>query len=179
MKLFLKRLIAYWLDFAILASLLVGLQIMLYKFTSGFPFDYFVNGYQLEVWVLLTMSLPVWAYFILCELKHQKTIGKKILNLRVTKMDGSNLGIKQAFIRTFIKLLPWELTHLIVLVPEPWWSKDNLVNPYSILIPNILLILYIIILFFSKGNLALQDYVAQTRVIDQNPKKTSTANEVS
>lgn len=68
------------------------------------------------------------------------------------------------FIATFIRLLPWELTHVIILVPQPWWSIEMPKNQYLIFIPNIILILYIVFLFFNRGQKGIHDYFAHTRV---------------
>jgi uncharacterized RDD family membrane protein YckC len=97
---------------------------LLYKTTSGFPFNFLNKGYEIELWVLISMSLPVWLYFIYCELYNQQTVGKRLLRLIVMNKEGSKININQALIRTLIKLLPWELTHIIVLIPKPWWSIE-------------------------------------------------------
>ena len=164
MKLSLKRLIAYWLDFVILASVFVGLQRLLSNITSGFPFRFFDKGYEIEIWVLLTVSLPVWAYFICCETYKRQTIGKRWLRLIVTNREGSKISFRQALFRTFIRLLPWELTHLIILVPDPWWTAEQAGNRHWIYIPNLLMVLYVAVLFANKGDRGVHDYMAKTRV---------------
>jgi len=165
MNLFVRRLLAYWLDFVLLAFILAGLQWLLYKTTSGFPFDFLNKGYEIELWVLLSMSLPVWLYFILSEWYKQQTIGKRLLRLKVTNKEESKINIKQAVVRTIIRLLPWELTHLIILVPEPWWSIEAPENQFLIYIPNIIMLLYIAVLFANKGVKGVHDYLAKTRVV--------------
>ena len=164
MKLSIKRLLAYWIDFVILAVVLVSLQGLLYFTTSGYPFNDLKEGYEIEIWVLLSMSLPVWLYFIGCELYFQQTIGKRMLKLRVTKMDGSRINLHQVLIRTFVRLLPWELTHLIILVPEPWWGIEQPSNLYLIYIPNLLMLLYIVVLIATKGKMGVHDFIVKTRV---------------
>lgn len=158
-----RRLLAYWIDFVLLASVLIGLQLGLYYTTSGFPFDHFVKGYQIELWVLATMSLPVWLYFILCERLMQQTIGKKIFKLKVTNEAGAGINWVQSFIRTAVKLLPWELAHIIILVPEPWWSVEEPANLYFIYIPNALMLIYIVTLFWNKGFRGIHDWLARTK----------------
>lgn len=166
MKLFLKRLVAYGLDFVLLAFVLVGIQSILFLTTSGFPFDYLDQGYEIEIWVLLTMSVPVWLYFTWREGHKGQTMGKRLLKLVVTNHDGSKIRFHQALIRTGIRLLPWEMTHLIILVPTPWWSVGQ-PDPRSLIwVPNVLLILYVIVLLASKGEKGLHDYITGTRVKD-------------
>lgn len=156
------RLIAYVIDFIVLAVLLVSIQLMIYFATGGWM-DQLQSGLAIEVWVLLTFSTPVWTYFIYCEYRKGQTLGKKLLNLKVESIDGQKIKLWQAVIRTGIKLLPWELTHLIILLPEPWWSHPEEPN-YWIFIPNGLIVLYIFFLWWSKGNQALHDVAPGTRI---------------
>lgn len=167
MKLAFKRLLAYWLDFVILVLCLVTPQWIVSVITSGFPFKGFHTGFQIELWVVLTISVPVWAYFILFELLKQQTLGKRLLKLAVTNDEGSKVNLKQAFLRTFVKLLPWELTHIIILIPEPMWNVMEPKNSFLIYIPNFIMLLYIVILFMNKGVKGVHDYLPHTRVIQR------------
>lgn len=164
--LWIKRLLAYWLDFVMLAAVLIGMQGFIYVLFSGFPYTLLTEGFQIELWVLLTMSLPVWLYFIWLERIRQRTIGKRLFQLIVANRQGSPIGWGQAILRTFVKLLPWEMTHLIVLVPEPWWSAETPQNVHWILVPNAAIVLYIAVLISTKGKKGLHDYVAQTQVTE-------------
>ncbi|WP_145135144.1 RDD family protein [Paenibacillus sp. Y412MC10] len=164
MKLTLVRLTAYGLDFIMLAVVLVGFQLAAYHLTGGFPFDRLDKGYQIECWVLATMSFPVWLYFIVSEYFFGATLGKKLLRLSVTRRDGGRISFIQAAGRTCLKLLPWELTHLIVLVPDPWWSIQEPPYPALVLIPNGMILLYIVFLLLNRGKRALHDIPAGTSV---------------
>lgn len=147
-----------------LACVLVGLQWLLYRITSGFPFNDLNEGYEIELWVLVTMSLPVWIYFIYSELRKQQTIGKRIFKLKVTNERGAKINSRQALVRTAIRLLPWELTHVILLVPKPWWSVEAPENQYLLYIPNIIMLLYIAVLFANWGGKGIHDLMAKTKV---------------
>ncbi|OUM88391.1 MAG: hypothetical protein BAA01_08460 [Bacillus thermozeamaize] len=164
MGLSLKRLAAYWIDFMLVASILIAFQLLIYFITSGIPFKYLDRGYEIEIWVLLTMSLPTWLYFILFERFSQKTIGKRLLRLKVKNEEGTAIHFKQALLRTCIKLLPWELTHLMILVPDPWWSIEKPGNVFLIYIPNLIMFLYILVLFLNGGVKGVHDYLARTQV---------------
>lgn len=167
MKLALKRLFAYWIDFMLLAAVLVALQGLVNAVSSGFPFAYFDKGIEVELWVLGTMSLPVWGYFILMERRYGQTLGKKCLGLRVTDDQGKPIHVGQALIRTAVRLSPWEMTHGIILVPEPWWSVEIPAHPGWIYLPNGILLIYLVILFSTKGNQTFHDVVAGTKVIER------------
>lgn len=159
-----RRLAAYWIDFAVLALLLVGPQLLVSTLTGGFPFSTLTEGYQIELWVLLTISLPVWAYFLLCERLAGRTLGKRLLKLSVRDVSGNRIGWDQAFLRTFVRLLPWELTHIIILFPEPWFQVAEPKNTALLYIPNAMIILYVAVLVKNHGVRALHDLLANTRV---------------
>lgn len=160
-----KRIAAYWLDFVLLACILCSMQGLLYWSTGGWPFSRFATGAEIELWVLATMSFPVWCYFIGMEYSRGQTIGKKLLNLKTVRRDGTRITFSQAFVRTFIRLLPWEVTHLILLVPEPWWDVDP-AYPWLIAIPNFMMLIYIAVMAGWAGNTSLHDAAAGTRVYD-------------
>lgn len=167
LKLSLRRLAAYWIDFMLLAFLLVGIQWLLFNITSGFPFDVLNNGYKIEIWVLISVSLPVWLYFICCEYYKYQTLGKRMFSIKVRNIEGSNLTWGQVVLRTFIKLLPWEITHIIILIPEPWFSlKEVPQNINLIYVPNVMILAYIFVLLLSKGKRSIHDYIAKTTVRD-------------
>jgi uncharacterized RDD family membrane protein YckC len=168
MNLTIKRLLAYWLDFIILLTLLVGSQWILYLFSDGLPFIYFDSGYIIESWVLLTISTPVWLYFIMFEYYKSQTIGKRVFKIKVIADDGKKISVRQAVIRTAIKLLPWELTHIIILIPEPWWNIEIPEYSWLIYIPNALMVIYIIFLLCKRGTRSIHDYCARTLVKEVN-----------
>ena len=162
-----KRLFAYWLDFVLLVICLVVPQWLIFVLTSGFPFNRLNTGLEIELWVMLSISLPVWLYFVLFEVYQQQSFGKKLLKLVVVNDTGSKLTLKQAFLRTLIKLLPWELTHIIILIPEPWWSVQEPKYVFLIYIPNFIMLLYVVMLFVNKGVKGLHDYLPHTQVIQK------------
>lgn len=164
LKLSFMRLAAYAADFTLLAAVLAGSQWLLNGLTGGFPFDLLQRGYQIELWVLLTVSLPTWLYFVWMEKRTGRTLGKRLLRLAVENRQGGPPSLSQAFVRTLIRLLPWELTHLIILVPDPWWGAEQPANVALIYIPNAMLVLYVAYLFAHRGTRSIHDAVSRTRV---------------
>ena len=162
----LKRLFAYWLDCVMMMLFLVVPQWLVYRLTDGFPFELFKTGLQIEIWVLLTISLPVWLYFIIFERFYQKTLGKMLMGMKVTNTKGERISLKQAVLRTFWRLLPWELTHIILLFPEPMWSVESppAFRTFFLYAVNVLLLLYIMFLAFTRGKKAMHDVFFGTLV---------------
>ena len=66
-----------------------------------------------------------------------------------------------------------ELTHLIVLVPDPWWGVEQPENGFLIFIPNAMLVLYVAYLFAYRGTRAIHDAFARTRVRPRDPRNAA------
>ena len=98
--------------------------------------------------------------------KYQGTLGKRLLKLEVENMEEGRVNRRQAFKRTLVKLIPWELTHAS-LVPI-YFAEDPSVN-LGIWIANSLIIIYIVTLVASGGKWTFQDKFAQTKVDFHKP----------
>ena len=88
MKHFLKRAVAYFTDCMICYSL-VMLVIQLALLSNireplGITDEWFTNSINLQLYVSLTISLPVWAYFSYLDSNRSKgTFGKRMMKLAV------------------------------------------------------------------------------------------------
>ncbi len=118
-----RRAAAYLLDVALLAGAVLVTQGALRLLGVGLPPA--ALGWQVEAWVLATVSLPAWLYFIALDHFSGATVGKRRLGLRVESARGGRLTWGQAALRTVFKLLPWELTHATLLLPTPIWFDPN------------------------------------------------------
>ena len=119
-----RRGAAYLIDCVIAFAFFVGTQLLLFKPLRpalGIDEQWFHSGIHTELYTLLTISLPTWLYFALCEVsKWRATVGKRILYLQVVpRTTRSRLGLPRSMARTFMKLLPWELAHLTNNLPVP------------------------------------------------------------
>src|SRR5207237_7393303 len=115
-----RRLVAYLVDILLLFAAIVVTQFGLEALTGGLPMRLLTTGPRIEGWVWLSVSLPTYLYFTLSESSvHQATPGKHLLSLRVTDTDGQRIGHTQALLRTIVKLIPWEVTHLSIFLPTP------------------------------------------------------------
>jgi uncharacterized RDD family membrane protein YckC len=168
-SLILKRPIAYFIDFSILWCCCILPQLLAYKLFNGFPFETFSKPWHVYLWVLCTVSLPLWIYFIVREKSASKaTIEKRIMKIIVTDLEGNRISFKQSFLRTFIKLVPWEITHLALL---PIYFNDNPQPNAGLYIANGILLLYTAFFLLKKGTLALHDVIAKTIVSEQENKQ--------
>lgn len=122
-----RRLLAYWIDITLLYAVLVSLHFGLTALTDGALANWFVqrdNSFLTYSWIFLVISLPIWLYFILNESgRHQATLGKFMLGLKVTDMDGNRLKVATAAWRTTCKLAFFEIGHLSFLFPTPLFDE--------------------------------------------------------
>ena len=75
----------------------------------------FGNPLSGQITAFLIITLPVSLYLILFESSAwQATWGKRSLDLRVTRTDGTRLTILRTGSRTLLKFIPWELAHTCI-----------------------------------------------------------------
>jgi uncharacterized RDD family membrane protein YckC len=101
-----KRVIAYLIDVAIVSVavyilvLVVALPVLpAILFGQSFPFAWFWG-----FWLGGIAPLIVLAYFILAEALFERTIGKELLGLRVTRVDGKRVDLWSSFVRNISKI---------------------------------------------------------------------------
>lgn len=162
-SLLVKRPLAYFIDFMIICSACILPQLISFWLFNGVPFKSFTQPYHVYLWVLLTVSLPVWLYFILQEMSiKQSTIGKRIMHVKVTDKDNLRISKEKSFTRTFIKLLPWEISHAALL--PIYFSKDPQLN-IGLYVANGFILVFIIYFIVKKGKTAIHDVLPNTRVV--------------
>jgi len=165
MKLTFKRVLAFLIDYCIIvtyALMLFGSVIIAQvMFQFEIPELSPVSGQLLG---FITLTFPVLLYFFLSEKgKHQGTIGKRILKIRV---EGDNL-----LLRSILKFIPWEIAHAGVL----WlfyFQNAGIENPIWVwillILPQLMALIYFITLLFYQGEQSVYDKIAHTRVHHAN-----------
>jgi uncharacterized RDD family membrane protein YckC len=161
-----RRLGAYVIDVVLVAGILVGTQFLLSRITNGFPFNLLTTGLRIEIWVFLTVSLPTWLYFAYFESSdRQATLGKRLFKLRVTDTNQQPIGFWRAFIRTLIKLIPWELTHVVLFFPTPIMTDPNPSPRLGLFLVYPLLVLYMVSIIFTPRKRSIHDLLVGTLVL--------------
>ena len=165
-----RRGLAYMIDcllaFGFYAITQRAIFLPLRRFLFGSD-DWFASGIKSELYTILTISLPIWLYFTLTELSGwQASLGKMCLGLQT--IDANTKGhifFRQSFLRTVIKMLPWEVAHLTInlpvpmrYVPEPGFRLGFVLSP-------LLLTLYVALVVLSTNHQSLHDLIAKTLVI--------------
>lgn len=156
-----KRIISFLLDEMILSPIFVLVAVLLIVI-FGIPSTPF--GVYLRA--ISSFSLPFWIYSIATDSsKKGQSIGKKKMKLRVIKLTGEKLSVKTSILRTAIKLIPWELSHLANFGFMEEWGSYSMLQFISMIIVIVLMILYSIIAVKNKGARGVHDIVSNTKVV--------------
>ena len=174
-KLVFRRIAAFSLDYIIIISyalILFGItKILNIKELELTPISGQLLGF-------LTLILPVFLYFFLTEKSNRRaTIGKRTMKICIyTKNQNLDPNI---LLRNIIKFLPWEIAHTGV----HWvvfYSRTQQDVPiwiwFVLIIPQIIIILYLVSIIISNGESALYDRLSNTKVNLSNLTKTRISN---
>ena len=171
-QLILRRIGAYFVDVTLLMVLMQGAQWGLFVATGGFPFNQIAaanNGWLIYGWVLLTVSLPIWLYFVLQERTARRaTLGKRLLGVQVTAVSGQAATTTQLLARTILKLLLCEMFHLAMMLPTPLFAEPNPAFRPGILIGWVLFLLFVAMMFRMPRQQSIHDLIAGT-VVEKRP----------
>lgn len=170
MKYTFKRTLAYLIDYALafgLVMLLIQWAILTpLRPSLGITDTWFRNSWNMEFYVLLTISLPVWIYFTLQDASAKKgTVGKRIMKLAVVDAQTSErISYARAYFRTFLKLLPWEIAHAGVIFPEPSYYMDEPDVRILSIVGLVLFFVYFFSILLNKQHLSIYDKWVGVRV---------------
>jgi len=164
-----RRLLAYWIDITLLYAVLVGIQFGLTALTDGAIVSWFVmrdNSFVTYGWIFLVISLPMWLYFILNESSpRQATLGKSLLGLKVTDLNGNRLKVATATWRTACKLAFFEIGHLSFLFPTPLFDEPNPSFRVGFAIVVTLMVAYFVVTIITPRRQSIHDLVVKTLVM--------------
>jgi uncharacterized RDD family membrane protein YckC len=164
------RLAAYLVDILLLFAAIVVTQFGLNALTGGLPLRLFTTGPRLEGWVWLSVSLPTYLYFALYESSARgATPGKRLLGLHVTDMAGKRISFGRALLRTIMKLIPWEVTHLSLFLPSPIFLDGQGGFLPGLITANALIVVYLAVVVMTVGKQGIHDLMARTMVLPCAP----------
>lgn len=171
-KIIFRRAIAYLIDSVLVYLIFVWITqtyifLPLRHLIIG-PDDWFVSGWLTEAYTLLTISLPTWLYFALTErLPWRGTLGKRLMKLQTLDIyTRGRLNLTQAILRTLIKLLPWEITHLTINIPTPMWHDPDPGFRFGFVLVPILFVVYMIVIIVNQNGQGPHDLVVKSIVVN-------------
>jgi hypothetical protein len=106
--------------------------------------DWFRSGWNTELYTLLTISLPTWLYFSLSETSSWQGPRKRLLRL-AGWMGGLRVPLGLDFLRTLLKLAPWEIAHLTNNLPVPMWYDPDPGFRIGFIVVPLLAVIYLIV----------------------------------
>jgi uncharacterized RDD family membrane protein YckC len=101
--------------------------------------------------VIAVLTLPVTLWFARWEATPRgATPGKRLLGLRVSRLDGGRLTWSDSLLRSAVKIaVPWELAHTGVWNSLAWPGPDAPINVVLFTVANGLLILNVAMVFLG------------------------------
>jgi len=130
------------------------------------------NPLLADLMAFVTLILPVILYFTLQEgSPRQATWGKRKAGIRVVNANGETLTRLQAFARSLVKFLPWQIAHTCIF-HIPGWPLAVTGMPSGVIAGFALVYLlagiYIASALVSKKRRAPYDWAAGSYVIADN-----------
>jgi len=149
-----RRMAAIAMDVAVLFLVLAPLGGLLLWMTGLRP----ESGVQVYALLLVNFSAPTWAYFIIGDGWGQ-TIGKKLMGVQVRGLRPAT-----AVLRTAIKLLAWELTHVGMFAMATQPGQPGAAGWTVVTAAYAVLFTTLIIASLTGGGASLHDLAAGSRV---------------
>ena len=160
-KLLLRRAAAYAVDVALLFVVLAPVGWLIERALRFVP----QTGPEIWLALLVNFSVPAWLYFTIADASRGgATLGKRWLQLRVSRQDGARLGGLRALGRTAAKLLPWELTHVSVFALAADVGQFSVAQSVGLATGNALMMAYLACAAFTRGKRSVHDLIARTVV---------------
>jgi uncharacterized RDD family membrane protein YckC len=164
---FWQRVRAFALDYIIILFYLAALTLFSLIINGLFSVNewLFVDRVRAQLTGFFLITLPVALYFTFGESSvQQATWGKKRVGLMVTGPNGARISFWRALARTFLKFIPWELSH--TLIWEIYFSPqaNSLLINYGFILVYGLIGLNMASLLMTKQHQTLYDLLANTYV---------------
>ena len=173
-----QRLVAFLLDYIVISIYIVLLVALSFgigatPWGDGFV-RLFANPISAEVTAFLLLVLPVVLYFAFFETSaRQGTWGKQRLGLRVTDERGERISFGKSLLRSLLKFLPWELTHLCLWNIPGWPMNVGEVPPWIVAglsLVWVIVFAYAASLLLSKTSQTIYDRIAGTLVLGKDER---------
>lgn len=164
-----RRGVAYLIDCTVVFGVFAITQLLLFaplRALIGIEEQWFYSGFNTQLYTLLTISLPVWLYFAWFEQSAwQATLGKRLLRLQVVGASTQQrISFGTAFLRTLMKLVPWEVAHLANNLPTPIWYATDPGFRIGFAVAGVLMGVYMVLVAITARHQGLHDLVARTTV---------------
>ena len=158
------------LDYVIILFYLVTVTLIFLLLNSLFNLNdrLFIDRVRAQLTAFLLITLPVALYFAISESSNrQATWGKQRMKLRVTDENGERISFWRALARTFLKFIPWELSHTLIWELSFSPQTDTVLTYYGFGFVYLLVGLNIASLLLTKTHQTIYDLLTKTYVVKQ------------
>ena len=87
------------------------------------------------------------------------------MKLAVVDIERKRISFRKSFLRTILKLFPWEIAHVGVIFPTPLYFSQNADIRFATVLGIILFAVYSLSILIDSGRQAVYDKLLRTRVI--------------
>ncbi|MEN1784865.1 MAG: RDD family protein [Bacteroidota bacterium] len=124
-----ERILAYFIDFAIKMAYLFFISLVFGLFSESL-ISYIDNNFDADPWsimaVIIVIGAPIFFYTIVSEtLLMGQTLGKKVVNIRVVKIDGYRASFLDYFIRWVMRFVDINIFSGVVALVAMGSSKNH------------------------------------------------------
>ena len=164
---FWQRVRAFALDYIIILFYLAALTLLSLLINRLFSVNewLFADRARAQLTGFFLITLPVALYFAFGESSvQQATWGKKRMGLVVTDPNEERLTFWRSLARTFLKFIPWELSHTLIWQIYFSPQTNSLWINYGFILVYALVGLNIASLLMTKKHQTLYDLLAKTYV---------------
>src|SRR5687767_6167950 len=165
---FWQRVKAFALDYIIILFYLAALTsfFLLINSLPGVTEWLFSDRIRAQLTGFFLITLPVALYFAFGESSVQRaTWGKKRMGLVVTDLHGARLNFWRSLARTFLKFIPWELSHTFIWQINFSPQANSAWINYSFILVYVLIGINFASLLMTKKHQTLYDLLTKTYVI--------------
>ena len=164
-----KRFLAFAIDYLVMTLYAMALYALrIYLFDSPVSNASYAPLYGQAIG-FLSLTLPVFLYFYLSERSNfGGTMGKRVMHIQVVLSTQTHDRTLKIFLRNLLKFLPWEIAHTGVhwLI---YYSENSIETPlwvwFSLILPQAVVLGYIVSIVSSGGKSSLYDTLAKTKVV--------------
>lgn len=173
-----KRFIAYVIDWFI-GSLVITFPLAIYYLAKTSDIEgvslvtinliHTLYGNKITFFIgLQSFALGLLYYVYIPYKTNGQTLGKKVMNLKIVRIDKKQLDFKTLFIRQFLVIICLEtylytLSSIILFLLSIITAQTLLMYYYSM--GTVISIISCLLVVFTKNHLAIHDYIAKTEVV--------------
>lgn len=164
-----RRVLAFMLDYLVIAlylGVLAGLTLI------GPPLaETIETPWQAHILGFISLTLPVTLYFALAEYLVGGTLGKYLLAMQVEGVTATQVGLGSSLLRSALKFLPWELSHIALYRVAGWPRAPEPLVTWQVVLfsTSLLLVLVYLVGLFAPPHRPLYDRLSGAVVKTATP----------